>query len=106
MRSKIPRGSFNCNSISNNDIIPYRGILLTLCTIICTLMIVLIAIAYHSLEPNIFVKAKLENVVDSENLAPLTNKGRALYELGNHTGAIDYFDKVLAIKPNDVESLI
>jgi tetratricopeptide (TPR) repeat protein len=33
------------------------------------------------------------------------NKGSALYDLGNYSGAIVSFDKVLAINPYDVEAL-
>jgi Flp pilus assembly protein TadD len=35
--------------------------------------------------------------IDPRNVDALNNKGVALDNLGNHTGAIVYFDKVLAI---------
>jgi tetratricopeptide (TPR) repeat protein len=36
----------------------------------------------------------------------LGNKGTALYKLGNNTGAIEYYDKALAIDPHYVNALI
>jgi tetratricopeptide (TPR) repeat protein len=39
--------------------------------------------------------------MDPKDEAALTCKGVVLDDLGNHTGAIQYFDKVLAIQPND-----
>ena len=36
----------------------------------------------------------------------LYNKGVVLDNLGNHTGAIVYYDKALAIDPHDVSALI
>jgi Flp pilus assembly protein TadD len=35
----------------------------------------------------------------------LYEKGVFLDKLGNHTGAIEYFDKALAIDPNDIDAL-
>ena len=35
----------------------------------------------------------------------LIDKGQALIHLGNHTGAITYFDKALAIDPKDEDAL-
>jgi tetratricopeptide (TPR) repeat protein len=35
----------------------------------------------------------------------LTNKGWAFDGLGNYTGAIEYYDKVLAIDPHNVGTL-
>jgi tetratricopeptide (TPR) repeat protein len=35
----------------------------------------------------------------------LYDKGSTLDELGNHTGAIQYYDKALAIEPHDVSAL-
>jgi tetratricopeptide (TPR) repeat protein len=35
----------------------------------------------------------------------LYNKGYDLATLGNHTGAIEYFDKALAIDPHDIDAL-
>ena len=38
-------------------------------------------------------------------LIALNNKGLALDGLGNHTGAIEYYDKALAIDPKNVLAL-
>ncbi|MGC1928382.1 MAG: tetratricopeptide repeat protein [Candidatus Nitrosopolaris sp.] len=35
----------------------------------------------------------------------LSSKGIALYNLGNHTGAIEYYDKALTIDPHDETTL-
>jgi tetratricopeptide (TPR) repeat protein len=35
----------------------------------------------------------------------LDNKGVALDKLGNHTGAISYFDQSLDINPSDINAL-
>ena len=58
--------------------------------------------------PNVFVLAKVEKDVSSENYTALaidshyvnalTNKAVALDRLGNYTGAILYYDKALAIQ--------
>jgi tetratricopeptide (TPR) repeat protein len=40
-----------------------------------------------------------------KNKYALTNKGNALYSLGNFTGAIKYYDKVLDIDPKHVIAL-
>jgi uncharacterized membrane protein (UPF0127 family) len=65
--------------------------------------------------PNVFVLAKVEKDVPSENYTALaidshyvnalTNKAAALDDLGNHTGAILYYDKAFAIQPNDTYAL-
>jgi tetratricopeptide (TPR) repeat protein len=52
---------------------------------------------YYSLLPAAFVHAK-EQVA---NDVIMYNKGQAPDQLGNYTGAIQYFDKALAIDPND-----
>ncbi len=57
-----------------------------------------------SLFPHVFVLAKGEKVVASENNTVL-NKGLDLYHLGNYTGAIEYYDKALAMNPNDLDAL-
>jgi tetratricopeptide (TPR) repeat protein len=36
----------------------------------------------------------------------LFNKGLTLDNLGNYTGALQYYDKALAINPNDANALI
>jgi tetratricopeptide (TPR) repeat protein len=38
--------------------------------------------------------------IDPHNVNALNNKGAALYNLGNYTGAITYYDKALAIDPH------
>jgi tetratricopeptide (TPR) repeat protein len=43
--------------------------------------------------------------MDPHNVYALYNKGLALDNLGNHTGAIEYYDKALAIDPHDVNAL-
>jgi Flp pilus assembly protein TadD len=43
---------------------------------------------------------------DSHYVNALTNKALALGRLGNFTGAILYYDKALAIQPNDTYALI
>jgi tetratricopeptide (TPR) repeat protein len=43
--------------------------------------------------------------MSSSNVSALINKGRALYNLGNYTQAITYFDKALAIEPNATDAL-
>ena len=79
------------------------------------LILGLIVIIGLSLLPNIFVLAKVEKDVPSENYTKLaidthyvnalTNKAVALDRLGNYTGAILYIDKALAIQPNDTYAL-
>ncbi|HEY7082145.1 MAG TPA: tetratricopeptide repeat protein, partial [Nitrososphaeraceae archaeon] len=44
------------------------------------------------------------NTLDTNDLKytdALHRKGISLYELQNYTGALEYFDKALAIDPND-----
>jgi tetratricopeptide (TPR) repeat protein len=43
--------------------------------------------------------------VDPKNVKALTNKGVALYYLGNYTLAIQYYDKALAVDPKYVAAL-
>jgi len=43
--------------------------------------------------------------IDPDDIHALTGKGISLYYLGNYTGAISYYDKVLAIKPNDTKAI-
>jgi tetratricopeptide (TPR) repeat protein len=75
-----------------------------------------------SLIPGLLLHVKAENNVISENSsllvkegtahgrlvnydAALANKGIALDELGNHAGAIVYFDKALTVNPHNVGAL-
>ena len=44
--------------------------------------------------------------IDPNNVDALNNKGIILANQGNYTGAMDYFDKVLAIEPKNVGALI
>jgi uncharacterized membrane protein (UPF0127 family) len=79
------------------------------------LILGLITIIALSLLSNVFVLAKVENDVPPENYTSLaidphyvnalTGKGTALGSLGNLTGAILYYDKALAIQPNDTYAL-
>ena len=55
--------------------------------------------------PTIFVLAKVQKDVVSGNDTSVYNKGLALSDLGNYTGAIVYYDKALAINPHDVNAL-
>src|SRR6187200_2747111 len=41
----------------------------------------------------------------SDNVSALVNKGNALDSSGNHAQAIQYYDKALAIDPNDFDAL-
>jgi tetratricopeptide (TPR) repeat protein len=43
--------------------------------------------------------------MDPYDVPALTDKGLALDDLGNYTGAIEYYDKALAINPKDVNAL-
>lgn len=64
-----------------------------------SLILFLITIVCLSLLPSVFVHAKeLGN-------NSLYYKGLILDKLGNDTGAIQYFDKALAIDPNDEAAL-
>jgi tetratricopeptide (TPR) repeat protein len=44
--------------------------------------------------------------IDPSNLLVLAKKGSALPGLENYTGAINYYDKALAINPNDILTLL
>jgi Flp pilus assembly protein TadD len=43
--------------------------------------------------------------IDPHHVRALNGKGAALDNLGNHTGAIEYYDKILAIDPHNVRVL-
>lgn len=51
------------------------------------------------------VLAKFQRDIAAVNDTTLYNKGLILFKLDNYTGAIKYFDKVLAINPDDVNAL-
>ncbi|MGA9153144.1 MAG: tetratricopeptide repeat protein, partial [Candidatus Nitrosopolaris sp.] len=74
----------------------FQGLFLILCLITVIGLILL---------PTIFVLAKVQKDVASGNDTSVYNKGLALSDLGNYTGAIVYYDKALAINPHDVNAL-
>jgi Flp pilus assembly protein TadD len=39
--------------------------------------------------------------IDPNHIAALDGKGAALDDLGNYTGAIEYFDRAFSIDPHD-----
>jgi lipoprotein NlpI len=43
--------------------------------------------------------------IDPHDVDALNHKGVALNSLGNYTGAIEYFDKTLAIDPKHIAAL-
>jgi tetratricopeptide (TPR) repeat protein len=49
--------------------------------------------------------AKHREAIDPKNVDVLTDKGIALNNIGNYTGAITYYDKALAIDPKNVDVL-
>jgi tetratricopeptide (TPR) repeat protein len=69
--------------------------------ILCLIIIVGLSL----LLPNVFVLAKVEKDVAPGNVITVYNKGQALYNSGNYTGAILYYDKALAIDPHYVNAL-
>jgi tetratricopeptide (TPR) repeat protein len=50
-------------------------------------------------------KEALSRYVIIHDVDALGNKGADLDALGNHTGAIEYYDKALAINPKDVDAI-
>ena len=44
--------------------------------------------------------------IDPNNTATLNSKGLALGILGNHTAAIDFFDRAILIDPNSIDAYI
>src|SRR5215467_1138433 len=67
-------------------------------TMVCvTAIVTAIGLA---LLPELFVHTKAEN-----NVTISVKKGEALYDLGNYTGAILYYDKALAINPHNIDAL-
>ena len=71
-----------------------------------SLIVCLIAIIVLGLLPSVFGLTKAEkDVIVSGNDTTLYNKGLALFKLDNYTGAIEYYDKALAINPKDVNAL-
>ena len=66
----------------------------------CAIAIVVVVVL--ALLHEVFVQIKAENngiSGISKNLTMLVNKGVANDRLGNHTGAIEYYDKALSINP-------
>lgn len=45
------------------------------------------------------------NVAKSDDVKDLISKGNSLYDLGNYAGALQYYDKALAVNPNDLDAL-
>jgi tetratricopeptide (TPR) repeat protein len=66
---------------------------------------------YLSLPSCVFVLAKVEKDIAAGNNTTVYNvhsfyiKGLILDNLGNHTGAIEYFDKALSIYPKDLSRI-
>jgi tetratricopeptide (TPR) repeat protein len=48
---------------------------------------------------NVPAQAKVVKHIDSKEMSTLINEGLALANLGNYTGAIEYYNKALAINP-------
>jgi tetratricopeptide (TPR) repeat protein len=88
--SRLPHES------DSRELTIFKGSFLILC---------LITIIGLSLLPNVLVLAKIEKDVASGNVITIYNKGLALYNLGNYTGAKLYYDKALAIDPHYVHAL-
>jgi Flp pilus assembly protein TadD len=59
----------------------------------------------QSQPPSIQTQTQNTTTPTGPSLDTLYNKGLSLYHLGNYTGAIEYFDKALAINPHDVDAL-
>ena len=51
------------------------------------------------------IQTQPQNTTTGPSLDALYNKGLSLSHLGNYTGAIEYFDRVLAVDPNDKDAL-
>ena len=66
-----------------------------------TVVIIAFVIIILALLSEVFTQGKAENSVISWNLTKLVYEGVVLGELGNYTGSIEYFDKVLAVNPHD-----
>jgi tetratricopeptide (TPR) repeat protein len=89
--------SFSANKIffcDNVNILLDKEMLL----IIYSLLIICITVSLVTL-PNVFAQNK------SVDFKALVNKGLALGILGNYTGALQYYDKALAIQPNNFDAL-
>jgi tetratricopeptide (TPR) repeat protein len=69
------------------------------------LVLCLITIAGLCLIPYALVLAKVEKDVASRNVITVYNKALSLYDSGNNTGAILYYDKALAIDPHYLAAL-
>jgi tetratricopeptide (TPR) repeat protein len=57
-----------------------------------------------SLLHSVYVLAKVQKDITAGNLTGLFKKGLALYNAGNHIGAIVYYNKALAINPHDINA--
>jgi tetratricopeptide (TPR) repeat protein len=68
-------------------------LLITYSLLIISITVILVTL------PNVFAQNK------SVDFNALVNKGIALGNLGNDTGALQYFDKALAIQPNNFTAL-
>jgi Flp pilus assembly protein TadD len=51
------------------------------------------------------VLGKVQKDIAAGNVTNLFKKGLAVYNAGNATGAIEYYDKALAIDPKDIRVL-
>ncbi|MGA9152365.1 MAG: tetratricopeptide repeat protein [Candidatus Nitrosopolaris sp.] len=71
--------------------------------IVCILAI--LTVIGLSLILGLLPHVKAENNVVSGNSSLLVKEGIALDESGNYTGAIEYYDKALAIDPHNVNAL-
>ena len=70
-----------------------------------TLSILAISVLPSSLASSKNVSTGSDTLNLPNDTDTLTNKGLSLDSLGNHTGAITYYDKALAITPNDTDTL-
>jgi len=70
-----------------------------------SLILCLIAIIVLDLRPSVYALVKVQKDIAAGNVTSLLKKGLALDKSGNHTEAIEYYNKVLAIDPNDVATL-
>ncbi|HXX97383.1 MAG TPA: tetratricopeptide repeat protein [Candidatus Bathyarchaeia archaeon] len=72
-----------------------------------SLILCLIAIIVLGLLPSVYVLAKVQKDIAAGNVSNLFKIGLGLYNVGNHTGAILYYNKALAvtINPDAVDAL-
>ena len=55
--------------------------------------------------PQVFAQINGENKIISGNVTKLVKEAQALYNLGNYSQAIRYFDKLLVINPHNIYAL-